>query len=181
MKQAQFNEIVNETVTSIHKLLTVKGGEYAGSDDRLSNFKRGATLTGCTPLQVAFIYASKHYDAISTYIKKAALVQEQVLSEPIDGRLDDLINYCLLIKALIKEEQAAESFEVMHKLLDEALPGGTGVSTGLDTYHADKRAEDSAMVSSLVQSGTLIPIVEEGVLLRFEVAPEAVEFSYHKE
>lgn len=198
MKQAQFQGIVNETISAIQGLLKVKGAEYAGSEDRLANFKRGATLTGCTPLQCAFIYASKHYDSISTYIKNCAAGTEQVLSEPIEGRLDDLINYCILLKALIKEGEAEKSFGEVQGLLADVKQAGQvplggsyksplgspalrAALNGLDTYHADKRAEDNAMVSSLVQSGALIPVLEDGVLLRFEIAPEAVEFSFVKE
>lgn len=195
MKQAQFQGIVNETISAIQGLLKVKGAEYAGSEDRLANFKRGATLTGCTPLQCAFIYASKHYDSISTYIKNCAAGTEQVLSEPIEGRLDDLINYCILLKAIIKEQDAEKSFGEVQGLLAEvkqaphgriykspaSSPALHAALNGLDTYHADKRAEDNAMVSSLVQSGALIPVLEDGVLLRFEIAPEAVEFSFVKE
>lgn len=106
MNQAEFDLVVQDTIANIQKLLVVKGGEYAGSADRLANFKRGAALTGCTPLQVLFIYMSKHYDSVSTYIRKDASGESglnQMLSEPIEGRLDDIINYCLLAKAIIKE------------------------------------------------------------------------------
>jgi hypothetical protein len=106
-----FNQLVRETIASTAGLLTSKGEEYAGSEDRLANFKRGATLTGATPLQVAFIYASKHYDAIATYIRKDAERFPQLLSEPIDGRLDDLINYCILMKAIILEESTKAAIE----------------------------------------------------------------------
>jgi hypothetical protein len=103
MNQETFALLVQETITTTAKLLITKGEEYAGSEDRLANFKRGAALTGATPLQVAFIYASKHYDAIATFVRKDAQAQVQQLSEPIEGRLDDLINYCILMKAIIDE------------------------------------------------------------------------------
>lgn len=112
MNQAEFDVVVQETIANIQKLLAVKGGEYAGSADRLANFKRGANLTGCTPLQVLFIYMSKHYDSVSTYIRKDASGLNQVLSEPIEGRLDDIINYCLLAKAIIKETRDANETTV---------------------------------------------------------------------
>lgn len=99
MNQKDFDVVVNATMCSINKLLTVKGGEYAGSDDRLANFKRGAALTGCTPLQVAFIYASKHFDGIASFVKDPM----RASSEPIEGRFDDLINYCILMKAIVQE------------------------------------------------------------------------------
>lgn len=99
MNAQEFEKVVEETIVSIRKLLEVKGGEYAGTEDRLSNFKRGAASTGCTPLQVAFIYAAKHWDSIASYTRNP----NRPSSEPIEGRLDDLINYCLLIKGIIRE------------------------------------------------------------------------------
>ena len=105
MNQADFTALVNKTMDSIHQLLVVKGGEYANSEDRLANFKRGAALTGATPLQVCFIYLSKHYDGIASYVKTHAAGNIRPSSEPIEGRLDDIINYCLLAKALIAESQ----------------------------------------------------------------------------
>jgi hypothetical protein len=103
MNQADFDKVVQETVASINNLLKVKGGEYAGSTDRLANFKRGAALTGCTPMQVLFVYLSKHYDAVATFVRDEAMGHQRPRSEPIDGRLDDIINYCLLAKALVRE------------------------------------------------------------------------------
>lgn len=105
MKQSDFNILVEDTIKSTANLLIMKGEEYAGTKDRLSNFKRGAELTGTTPLQTALIYASKHYDSICTYIRKDAAGFQQVLSEPIEGRFDDLINYCILMKAIVAEMQ----------------------------------------------------------------------------
>lgn len=105
MNQQDFELVVKATMESIHKLLAVKGGEYAGSADRLANFKRGASRVGLTPKQVLWIYAAKHIDSIETYVRNDASGKDYVLSEPIEGRLDDLINYCLLLKALVAEER----------------------------------------------------------------------------
>lgn len=105
MDQAAFTKLVDETFAACTQLLVVKGGEYAGSDDRLANFKRGAALVGCTPLQVALIYLAKHYDAVATYVRDDAGGTERPRSESITGRLDDLLNYCLLMKALVEEKQ----------------------------------------------------------------------------
>ena len=104
MNEEHFQGIVDETVSSINKLLKVKGGEYANSEDRLANFKRGAALTGCTPLQVLFVYLSKHYDGVASFVKSSAVGNVRESSEPIEGRLDDIINYCILAKALIAEQ-----------------------------------------------------------------------------
>lgn len=111
MDDAKFNGLVNSTIDTMRMLMTTKGGEYAGNQDRLGNFKRGAALTGATPLQVAFIYASKHYDAIATFVRDEAAGTDRPRSEPIEGRLDDLMNYCLLMKGLVQEAKQ-ETFTV---------------------------------------------------------------------
>lgn len=122
MNQADFTALFIATHESAHELLVTKGAEYAGAGDRLSNFKRGAALTGTTPLQVAFIYASKHYDALATYVRKDAAGHAQQLSEPIEGRLDDLMNYCVLMKALIVEGAKADNGNVSYNLKSTAAP-----------------------------------------------------------
>lgn len=103
MNKDEFDLLVQETYTESAKLLIMKGGEYAGSEDRLANFKRGAVLSGCSPLQVALIYLSKHYDAVATYVRDDAGGIDRPRSESIEGRLDDLLNYAILMKALVRE------------------------------------------------------------------------------
>lgn len=105
MNTKELDSLVHQTFAEVNRLLVVKGGEYANSEDRLANFKRGAALTGCTPLQVLFIYMSKHYDAVASFVQTSAKGEARPSSEPIEGRLDDLINYALLAKALIKESE----------------------------------------------------------------------------
>jgi hypothetical protein len=100
MEQRAFNDFVDSFLRECASLLSVKGHEYAGSFDRLANFKRGADLTGCTPEQVAFVYLSKHYDAIATYVREG---QSPPSAELIESRLQDLLNYVLLLAALIQE------------------------------------------------------------------------------
>jgi hypothetical protein len=111
MNNTDFNKLVEETISETARLLLIKGGEYAGSEDRLANFKRGGQLAGVTSLQTAFIYASKHYDALATFIRDNAGGKVRPRSEPIEGRLDDLINYCILIKGLVRE-LPKEGFDV---------------------------------------------------------------------
>ncbi len=111
MNTSELNRIVDATFNEINRLLKVKGGEYANSEDRLANFHRGAALTGCTPLQVLFIYMSKHYDAVASFVQTSAKGEARPSSEPIEGRLDDLINYCLLAKGLLAEVGAAPAAE----------------------------------------------------------------------
>lgn len=104
MNNERFAKLVDETVEKMRHLMVTKGSEYAPGHDRLSNFKTGAALTGTTPMQTCLIYLSKHYDSVATFVRDDASGQHRVRSESIEGRLDDLMNYCILMKGLVTEQ-----------------------------------------------------------------------------
>jgi hypothetical protein len=104
MTAAEFDAYIESALLQCKGILSMKGPEYAGPDDRLANFKRAAAHTGAPPLLIAFVYATKHWDAVANYVRATSNGKPLRLSEPIEGRLQDLINYLLFIGALIKEE-----------------------------------------------------------------------------
>lgn len=79
-------------------LLLSKGNDYAGNNDRLSNFKRVGANIGQDALVAWAVYFLKHVDSILTFVRERKLA-----SEPIEGRLLDAGNYCVLGAALVKE------------------------------------------------------------------------------
>lgn len=99
----RFNKIIEETIASIRKLSVEKGGEYAGDNDRLANFRRNASEAGTTMELVWRIYAAKHWDAVMQYEKDLRTGKTRPRSEPITGRIDDLIVYLLLLKLMVEE------------------------------------------------------------------------------
>lgn len=116
MNAKEFNDLVDQTLKQTAELLKSKGSEYASDADRLINFKKGAEETGLTSLQVSFVYLRKHYDSIATYIRKDAKGLTQTLSEPIEGRFHDLINYCFLMLAILKEQNNVSADRVRKAL-----------------------------------------------------------------
>lgn len=91
-----------DTLAGIQYLNETKGREYATETDALANFKNRAQQMGITPGQVWGIFYGKHADAVFSYIRRGG----EVLSEPIEGRIDDAILYLVLLKALILEGSA---------------------------------------------------------------------------
>lgn len=89
------------TNTRIKELVNTKGREYSGDHDRLRNFKEGGERVGVDPRTVLSIYMDKHYCSIMQYVKDKQTSVERTLSEPIEGRIDDMILYLHLLKALI--------------------------------------------------------------------------------
>lgn len=96
-------EIVLPTIEDIQKLMAVKGGEYSGTLDRLANFRRTAEEAGVTKEQALLTFARKHWDAIATYVRDQATGTRRQRSEKMEGRVDDLIVYLLLFKAMLAE------------------------------------------------------------------------------
>lgn len=102
---ADFKHLIGETVININKLSELKGGEYAGDNDRLANFRRNAANLDMTMEQVWAVYAAKHWDAIMQYVKDVSSGKQRERLEPISGRLDDLIVYAILMKAMVDERE----------------------------------------------------------------------------
>lgn len=100
MDRQQFGEVLEREFNALRELNGTKGKEYSGDEDALRNFKEVARACGITPQQALMTYATKHWQAINSYVKNG-----RVYSEPIQGRLRDLVLYGLLMIALVEEEE----------------------------------------------------------------------------
>lgn len=99
----RYNNIVEDTFRKIEELAEKKGHEYSGDEDRLANFRRNGNNLDL-PMEVIWsVYAAKHWDAITQYIKDYNSNNIVMRMEPIEGRVDDLIVYLLLFKAMLDE------------------------------------------------------------------------------
>jgi hypothetical protein len=102
----RYTKLLDETFSEIKKLSELKGGEYAGDGDRLANFRRNGTDQDLPMETVWRIYAAKHWDAIGQYIKDRRTGKDRVRLESIRGRIDDLITYLILLKAMVDEHES---------------------------------------------------------------------------
>lgn len=93
-----FDEILDKCC----EILGVKGADYTiGNKDRLHNFRTVANFCDLTPMQSLGVYFYKHVSAIFAFIKNGG----QKESEPIEGRIADVINYMLLFYKMVKEQR----------------------------------------------------------------------------
>ncbi len=95
--------LMDTSFKNIETLSRLKGGEYAGDVDRLANFRRNAEALGLEMEQVWAVYAAKHWDAIMQYVRDLGQGIERERLEAIPGRMDDLIVYLILAKAMYEE------------------------------------------------------------------------------
>jgi len=102
MKNSDFYMLMSDLFEQCKKIAESKGKDYTvGSLDALANFKRGGESLGIPPEKVCWIFMNKHYQAITNYVKTGG----QSESEPIRERIKDLINYLVLLQAIIVEGQ----------------------------------------------------------------------------
>lgn len=103
----KFLDIIDKTFNRIRELNLTKGLEYTGDrqDDALANFRSNGKDVGIAPEVCLRVYAGKHWNSISQYIRDIQNGNERVYSESIEGRIDDLILYLLLLKAFVVERE----------------------------------------------------------------------------
>lgn len=116
MNNTQFLQLTEMTFSRIKELTNTKGREYSGDEDRCSNFKEEAELNGVDPRVVLMIYMGKHVASVRQYVKDKQQGIERELSEPIEGRLDDMILYCILLKALIRDLEGSYLSSARHTM-----------------------------------------------------------------
>lgn len=100
-----FNEIVDSTIIEMRKLIEHKGSEYSGDVDRLANFRRNGERLALPMESIWAVYAGKHIDAVFQYVQDIQTGKTRTRLEGIEGRVDDIIVYMLLFKAIIKERE----------------------------------------------------------------------------
>jgi type I restriction-modification system DNA methylase subunit len=86
----------------IHEVLLKKGKDYGGKIAN-SNFRDAAGALGLDPKQVWFVYFHKHLSSLKQYLREG-----QVESEPIEGRLTDLITYLFILWSMLEEERCTQ-------------------------------------------------------------------------
>lgn len=148
---SRYDQIVKETVDKIVELGVKKGGEYAGDVDRLANFRRNGDAAG-VPMELIWrIYVSKHWDAIMQYERDLRTGKTRPRMEGLDGRVDDIIVYLLLFKAMLLER--AEEGTPQDYAQDYAMKRDDGVIGGVVRTMTDPSAKPSERLSAASMLG----------------------------
>ena len=100
MTNNELNTIFDEQVKRCEAVLLHKGKEYAPDEtDRLSSFKAAAALLHCTQPEALCGMLAKHIDMCLTG-------SEHYGMDAWDEKITDSINYLILLRAIVKEEQS---------------------------------------------------------------------------
>lgn len=101
MTTETFNQVIDEQIKWCTGVLINKAEEYA-TDDRLHNFKTAAIVEHTTPIRALAGMMAKH--TVSVY---DTCSNDENTKYPIDlwnEKITDSINYLLLLRALVEEE-----------------------------------------------------------------------------
>lgn len=94
-----FNHFQLKLIDEVLKMRDTKGKEYANSENRFANFDRLSARLGLKNIAIAWVYTTKHIDALENYIKTG----QSHSTEPTRGRIVDIITYLTLIAGMIEE------------------------------------------------------------------------------
>lgn len=93
-------EILNPRIDAISNILAKKAHEYAQDNDRLHNFKVAARIKDESPEKALWGMSTKHLVAIIDMVEGRLKPTEFMINE----KIGDMINYLILLEALLKEK-----------------------------------------------------------------------------
>lgn len=100
MKIEEFNEIVDETISTIQSTLIKKQTEYNFSQNRLDSFEKAAKLLNTNQSQALLGFLTKHIISLYDMINSKQRFNNQIWDE----KINDIICYCCLLKGTLNED-----------------------------------------------------------------------------
>ena len=103
MTQVEFDAVVERRIELIRSTLVTKGREYVRGDDRLWNFRNAASIERSTMSRSLLGKWGKHLASVIDFIYDLERGVTHSRAE-WDEKLGDVINYGILLEAVVIEE-----------------------------------------------------------------------------
>ena len=102
----EFDRILEGRLKKIRHILSTKAVEYAIGTDRMHNFNEAADFNDCTPEQALWGMSTKHLISVRDLVTFSPIhIPDE---ETVNEKIGDLINYLILLEAIIKTRIANE-------------------------------------------------------------------------
>ncbi len=102
MKIADLLKLHEETCAQARDVMRAKNHDYTGdADDPFANFRASAVI-GVQPVLGILMRMMDKFKRVETYVKLGDLA---VNDESVEDSLDDCINYIILAKGMVREQQ----------------------------------------------------------------------------
>lgn len=102
MKKLEFEKVFNSTIESCTATLIDREKSYSSNKDRLHNFNSAAKMNDETSEQALWGMVSKQIIALKDALKKQDI--QNVESDKWDEWTKDIINYMILLRAILTEK-----------------------------------------------------------------------------
>ncbi len=117
MDASQIEEVVNKQFVRCQELLVQKASEYAPVD-RLHNFRVAAELQGISLEKALAGMMAKHTVSLYDLIERDETHWSDLWAE----KIDDHINYLLLLLAILQEKRDKDNLDV--QVINQSISGG---------------------------------------------------------
>jgi hypothetical protein len=104
-----FEAIINAQFEKCKDVLIDKAKQYAGEGDRLHNFRCAAGMQCCSAKEALAGMMAKHTISIYDMCRDGKLHSEEMWNE----KITDHINYLLLLRAIVTEDELHNNEEMM--------------------------------------------------------------------
>lgn len=105
MRNEDFNEIFYNTMKKCESVLISKGSEYSLDYDRLHNFQLAKQLMNSSAVNALGGMMVKHTVSVYDYVDRYER-GENITLEQWDEKIIDSMNYLILLRAVLIEENA---------------------------------------------------------------------------
>ena len=115
MNKKEYDKLRTKFIEETLSLSDTKRIEYTEgnhNDNVLWNFDSISSNLGIAPIEVLSVYLSKHISSLFSYFKT-----RKTYSEPIEGRVQDIINYLILMVAMIKRDKK-KSWNIKDRMVE---------------------------------------------------------------
>ena len=115
MNRPELIDITKKTFHSCLSLLANKGNEYTNENESVFKvFEDCGNSCGVDTMVPIKLFMDKHYSSIANYIRRVQSGEQisaidDSLSESIDGRIQDMLNYLVMLEAYITERRKSEN------------------------------------------------------------------------
>lgn len=99
--------VKQRTFDHIDNLLDTKGGEYSSNTNRFENFLDAGRSENMQPERALWYMMLKHYISIRKFVMELVTPQRRSL-EKWNEKIDDMITYLILLKAMIRRRTEIE-------------------------------------------------------------------------
>jgi hypothetical protein len=113
MNRTELLQLHDETCKNARSIMEAKNNDYAGgkdASDPFANFKMAASI-GVHPVTGLLLRMMDKIQRIRTFTADGGLA---VSSESVDDACDDIVNYAILCKGLLREERASKDTKVIY-------------------------------------------------------------------